>query len=69
MSLNLVFDINETLLDTAALNPIFEGLFGQAEVRKEWFLTLEGCWLTDTLEAGRDFRLHEQLQATAPGPR
>lgn len=39
MSLNLVFDINETLLDTAALNPIFERLFGEAEIRKEWFLT------------------------------
>jgi 2-haloacid dehalogenase len=49
MALNLVFDVNETLLDTEALAPVFERLFGQADVRKEWFLTLEECWLTDTI--------------------
>ncbi|MCW8193636.1 haloacid dehalogenase type II [Proteobacteria bacterium 005FR1] len=49
MSLNLVFDVNETLLDTAALDPLFEHLFGQSDARKEWFLTMEECWLTDTI--------------------
>ncbi|WP_163647950.1 haloacid dehalogenase type II [Modicisalibacter sp. 'Wilcox'] len=48
----LVFDINETLLDTAALTPLFEKIFGNAAVRGEWFLTLEEAWMTTTL-AGR----------------
>ncbi|MBZ9539613.1 haloacid dehalogenase type II [Modicisalibacter tunisiensis] len=48
----LVFDINETLLDTAVLSPLFEKLFGKAAVRGEWFLTLEETWMTATL-AGR----------------
>src|SRR4051794_41927505 len=33
----LVFDVNETLLDLAALDGLFEELFGTAEVRREWF--------------------------------
>lgn len=32
-----VFDVNETLLDLAALDPHFERIFGDAAVRKEWF--------------------------------
>ena len=48
----LVFDINETLLDTAALAPLFEEIFGEANVRGEWFSTLETAWMTATL-AGR----------------
>jgi 2-haloacid dehalogenase len=32
-----VFDVNETLLDMAALDPLFEGAFGDASVRKLWF--------------------------------
>lgn len=48
----LVFDVNETLLDTAALATFFEELFGEAAVRGEWFLTLEETWMTATL-AGR----------------
>ncbi|MCK0716244.1 haloacid dehalogenase type II [Chromohalobacter sarecensis] len=48
----LVFDVNETLLDTAALAPFFEEVFGEAAVRGEWFLTLEETWMTATL-AGR----------------
>jgi len=31
------FDVNETLIDLAALDPIFERLFGHAAVRREWF--------------------------------
>jgi len=31
------FDVNETLIDLAALDPIFERLFGDAAVRREWF--------------------------------
>lgn len=33
----LVFDVNETLLDLAGLDPEFERLFGDASVRREWF--------------------------------
>jgi 2-haloacid dehalogenase len=38
---HLVFDVNETLLDVAALDPLFERLFGDSRARVEWFLTLE----------------------------
>lgn len=45
----LVFDVNETLLDVAALDPFFERLFDDARTRVEWFLTLEENWLTATV--------------------
>jgi 2-haloacid dehalogenase len=32
-----VFDVNETLLDLAALDPLFERVFGDASVRRMWF--------------------------------
>ncbi len=32
-----VFDVNETLLDLAVLDPHFERVFGDASVRKVWF--------------------------------
>jgi 2-haloacid dehalogenase len=32
-----VFDVNETLLDLAALDPLFERVFGAAAVRRLWF--------------------------------
>jgi 2-haloacid dehalogenase len=41
----ILFDVNETLLDTRALNPYFERLFGSASVRERWFKELEGLWL------------------------
>ena len=36
----LVFDVNETLLDLAALDPHFARVFGDAAVRREWFATM-----------------------------
>lgn len=45
----IVFDVNETLLDVAALDPLFQRLFGDARTRTEWFLTLEESWLTATI--------------------
>lgn len=33
----LAFDVNETLLDLAALDPLFEQIFTDSSVRKEWF--------------------------------
>jgi len=32
-----IFDVNETLLDLAALDPLFERAFGDASVRRLWF--------------------------------
>jgi 2-haloacid dehalogenase len=33
----LAFDVNETLLDLAPLDPLFEDAFGDAAARKQWF--------------------------------
>jgi 2-haloacid dehalogenase len=33
----LAFDVNETLLDMSALDPLFERAFGDAAVRGQWF--------------------------------
>jgi len=33
----VAFDVNETLLDTGALDPLFERHFGDAAVRPVWF--------------------------------
>ncbi|MHA1549640.1 MAG: haloacid dehalogenase type II [Alphaproteobacteria bacterium] len=47
----IVFDVNETLLDLSALDPLFEKHFGNAEVRRAWFgqvlLTSMTVTLTD----------------------
>ena len=32
-----VFDVNETLLDLAAMDPHFQQIFGDAAVRRSWF--------------------------------
>jgi 2-haloacid dehalogenase len=36
----LVFDVNETLLDVSALEPLFARVFGSASVCREWFSTV-----------------------------
>lgn len=50
----IVFDVNETLLDTGALNPIFERVFGDERILRQWFseliiysqsLTLSGSYM------------------------
>jgi 2-haloacid dehalogenase len=33
----IAFDVNETLLDLSPLDPVFEGLFGDASLRAAWF--------------------------------
>jgi 2-haloacid dehalogenase len=33
----IAFDVNETLLDLRALDPVFEELFGDASLRAQWF--------------------------------
>ncbi|HET7481016.1 MAG TPA: haloacid dehalogenase type II [Rubrobacteraceae bacterium] len=40
MSRVCVFDVNETLLDLAALDPHFERAFGDASVRQQWFMQM-----------------------------
>ena len=44
-----VFDVNETLLDLAALDPHFERIFGDASVRQAWFGQFLALWLTETV--------------------
>ena len=44
-----VFDVNETLLDLAALDPHFERIFGDASVRQAWFDQFLALWLTETV--------------------
>lgn len=52
----IVFDVNETLLDLGALDPLFEELFGSAEVRTDWFRTVLTTAMVVTLcERYRDF--------------
>jgi len=33
----IAFDVNETLLDLHSLDSVFEGLFGDASLRAQWF--------------------------------
>jgi 2-haloacid dehalogenase len=33
----IAFDVNETLLDLRPLDPMFEGWFGDASLRAQWF--------------------------------
>jgi 2-haloacid dehalogenase len=44
-----VFDVNETLLDLAALDPHFERVFGDASARQAWFGQFLTLWLTETV--------------------
>ena len=44
-----VFDVNETLLDMAALDPHFERIFGDASVRGLWFGQMLQCALVATV--------------------
>lgn len=48
----ILFDVNETLLDTRALDPFFERIFGTASVRERWFKELEALWLV-TIATGK----------------
>ncbi|WP_371807631.1 HAD family hydrolase, partial [Arhodomonas sp. KWT] len=49
MPQTIVFDVNETLLDLAALDPVFERLFGDAGARREWFAQVLQSAMTVTL--------------------
>jgi 2-haloacid dehalogenase len=55
----LVFDVNETLLDMGALDPHFQRVFGDAQVRGEWFHTmLESAFLTTITGPYKPFGEH-----------
>ncbi|MGI8548933.1 MAG: haloacid dehalogenase type II [Gemmatimonadaceae bacterium] len=49
MTRTIVFDLNGTLLDLSALDPEFRRLFGDADVRKDWFKQLTELFLTATI--------------------
>lgn len=56
MSRIIVFDVNETLLDLAGLDPVFEQLFGTADARREWFgQVLQSAMTTTILGQYQDF--------------
>ncbi|HWP61917.1 MAG TPA: haloacid dehalogenase type II [Candidatus Binatia bacterium] len=44
-----VFDVNETLLDLRALDPVFERYFGRADLRRAWFGQLLQSALVSTV--------------------
>jgi 2-haloacid dehalogenase len=52
MTAVIVFDVNETLLDTRALDPWFARVFGTASMRERWFRQFEVLWLV-TVATGR----------------
>jgi 2-haloacid dehalogenase len=55
----LVFDVNETLLDMSALDPHFQRVFGDAQVRVEWFQTmLQSAFLTTIAGPYKPFGEH-----------
>lgn len=52
----IVFDVNETLLDLGALDPVFVDHFGSAHFRKEWFNeVLKLAFVTTIVGAYSDF--------------
>ncbi|MBA2336485.1 MAG: haloacid dehalogenase type II [Acidimicrobiia bacterium] len=51
-----VFDVNETLLDLAALDPLFAAAFGSPGVRREWFgQLLQSAFVSTITEVYVDF--------------
>lgn len=52
----LVFDVNETLLDVGALDPLFVQMFGDANIRREWFgQMLQSAFVSTITHTYRDF--------------
>lgn len=52
----LVFDVNETLLDVGALDPVFIGIFGDATARRDWFgQMLQSAFVSTITHTYRDF--------------
>jgi 2-haloacid dehalogenase len=66
-----VFDVNETLLDLAALDPLFERVFGDTAVRRLWFnqmlqsafvATMTDAYVTFGEAAAAALRMTEERQ-------
>jgi len=52
----IAFDVNETLLDLAALDPLFARLFGDPAVRREWFAQmLQSMFISIVTDRYADF--------------
>ncbi len=52
----IVFDVNETLLDLGALDPLFIDLLGTADARREWFgQLLQSALVATVTDAYADF--------------
>src|SRR6266545_6877530 len=52
----IVFDVNETLLDLAALDAPFERAFGRPGVRREWFgQLLQSAFVSIITDSYADF--------------
>src|SRR3954447_2533725 len=47
----IAFDVNETLLDLRALDPVFEELFGDASMRAQWFAQMLQVAFTGAITA------------------
>lgn len=60
-----VFDVNETLLDLAGLDPLFERAFGSAATRREWFgQMLQYAFALTAIGEYRTFGEHGQAALT-----
>jgi 2-haloacid dehalogenase len=66
----LVFDVNETLLDLRALDPLFERVFGDARARMDWFQAmLQYAFLTTITGPYVDFGAHFRAALAVVGER
>ena len=54
----LVFDVNETLIDFESMNPLFERIFGDTRVMREWLGHLIMYSMTITLSGLYEGVLH-----------
>jgi 2-haloacid dehalogenase len=59
----VIFDVNETMLNLGALDPLFVRWFGDPITRKEWFA--QTLHLAMTLAATREFRSFGEVGAAA----
>lgn len=60
---HLVFDLNGTLLDLAALDPYFTRIFGNPLARERWFDLFQIAWMTHSLTS--DFQPFAKLAEAA----
>ena len=68
----IAFDVNETLLDLAALDPLFERAFGDAGLRRQWFaqmlqIAFTGAITGDYVDFGAAQRAALEMLAAREG--